>query len=162
MEIYKDFFDLIFDETIRWVYKNHDIYRQIALEIDRKLKDKLSKYFSFNLLNGIKIYYSKTLPKFDYLNKYGFTEFTNNALNLSYTKGIIFIDTLVISSDEKGQLSIVFYLLVHATLYKIYGTEFYIKEYVKQSLICINFRCNSRYFNSFFYLDIHRKKDIKA
>jgi len=130
-----EFYNFLVKSTISWIYKNREIYRPIATFLDKKLKEKLYKYFNKDIIENAKVFVTNTLPSFDFLKNYGFTEFTNKALNLAYNTGIIFIDTLVISSKAKMELnSIVFYLLIHSSSYRLIGVESFISKYVHQSL----------------------------
>ncbi|MCR4421989.1 MAG: hypothetical protein NUV32_05925 [Exilispira sp.] len=130
-----EFYDFLVKNTISWIYKNREIYRPIATTLDKKLKERLYPYFNEDIVDNAKVIITNTLPSFDFLKDYGFTEFTNKALNLTYNSGIIFIDTLVISSRSKIEFdSIVFYLLVHSSSYRLIGVESFVSKYVHQSL----------------------------
>lgn len=130
-----EFYNLLVNETIDWIKKNREIYRPLASELFTELKEKFKPYFPEEILSEARIFKTKVLPEFDFLNKHGFTEFTKKALSLEYNSGIIFIDTLVISNLKNYDLSsLVFYLLVHSTSYKLIGKDKFIRLYIQQSL----------------------------
>lgn len=131
-----EFVAFLIKKTISWICKNREFYRPKAKELDKALVEKFSPYFPWEVLKDTRVYLTKKLPKFDFLDEYGFTDFTKKILKLEYKKGVIFIDTLLISTSAIDEYeSIVFYLLVHLTLYKIIGYEDFVRRYVNQALL---------------------------
>lgn len=131
-----DFFKFLINKSIIWIYKNREFYREKAKELDKNLIKKLESYFSKDILLNARVYIADSMPKFDFLDEYGFTDFTRKILKLEYKKCTLFLDTLIISKKALDEYeSLVFYLLVHSTSYKILGIEEFIKKYIKQALI---------------------------
>lgn len=129
------FEQFLIEKIIIWINEKRSYYRPLAGPLDEALIKKFSPYFDEKMLREVRVYLTKSLPQFDFLDEFGFTDFTKKAMNLEYKKGVIFFDTFVISisSIDIYEL-IIFYLSVHMTLYKKIGLKDFITKYVKQSL----------------------------
>jgi len=86
MEIDKEFYDFLLKKTISWILKNRNIYRPLGKELDSIYKEKFKNYFEQEILQDARIFSTKIIPEFDFLDEYGFTEFTRKILNLKYKK----------------------------------------------------------------------------